>query len=115
MIDLPYIRCVTCGKVIGHLHSRVEDLRTKNYTNEEIFEELGLSRPCCRNSVMNPPKYSMVGIADEEKTHPMNLSTEEKGISHDRTAGLRNRLSKIKDASGQDKKSNKKPMCYLAI
>lgn len=117
MIDLPNIRCVTCGKVIGHLHDRMIQLRTKNYSNQEIFDELGLSRPCCRNSIIHPPKYSMVGIVDDEKGHPLNKNVEEKtSSSSEKSLNLRNRLLKIKEGQTQSQpKPTKKPMCYYAI
>jgi len=115
MIDLPNIRCVTCGKVIGHLHEKVGELRYKSYTNEEIFEELGLSRPCCRNSIINPPKYSFVGIDEQEETvHPLNQTVEESSINGDKSMGIRNRLMKMKEKDS--KQPRKKPsMCYYAI
>jgi DNA-directed RNA polymerase I, II, and III subunit RPABC5 len=59
------IRCVTCRKVLGHMGNRIDELRRKNFTNEEIFEELGLDRWCCRNAVFNPVKVSMAEYLDE--------------------------------------------------
>jgi hypothetical protein len=57
----------------------------------------------------------MVGIVDEEKNHPMNLSIEETGMSTaDKSTALRNRLLKLKEKS-DGPKQNKKPMCYYAI
>jgi DNA-directed RNA polymerase subunit N (RpoN/RPB10) len=123
MIDLPNIRCVTCGKVIGHLHEQLVELRTKSYTNEEIFEELDLKRPCCRNSMINPPKYSFVGTDEDDPSHPLNQTVEESSISlsrdhdsdhRDKSTGIRNRLIKMKEKEASQ--ARKKPtMCYYAI
>lgn len=124
MIDLPNIRCVTCGKVIGHLHGRLIELRTKSYTNEEVFEELDLKRPCCRNSLIHPPKYSFLAIDDDDPSHPLNQSVEESSINlsrdsdsdhrSDKSLGIRNRLIKMKEK--ESSQPRKKPsMCYYAI
>ena len=59
------IRCVTCRKVLGHIGDQIDELRRKNYSNQEIFEALGLERWCCRNSVFNPIKVSMAEYLDE--------------------------------------------------
>lgn len=110
MIDLPNIRCVTCGKVLGHLHDKLGMLRAKNYTNEEIFEDLGLTRPCCRVSMIHPPKYSMVGIIDEEQ--PTFTLSDDRIV--DKSTSLKSRLMKIKEKEATETK--KKPvMCYYAI
>lgn len=124
MIDLPNIRCVTCGKVIGHLHDKMVQLRTKNYTNEEIFEELGLGRPCCRVALIYPPKYSMVGIVDEEKPSRNSISERSKGHGEDngqgqgadKAVGLRNKLMQLKEKNASQEPVKKKTtMCYYAI
>jgi DNA-directed RNA polymerase subunit N (RpoN/RPB10) len=105
MIDLPNIRCVTCGKVIGHLDGKFRALRENNYSNEEIFEELGLSRPCCRNSMIYPPKYSIVSSTEVKQTEIASLGSGSTSKSDD----LKKRLAKIKE---QPKKQS---LCYYAI
>lgn len=118
MIDLPNIRCMTCGKVIGHLHNRLEGLRSKNYTNEEIFGELGLSRPCCRVAMINPPKYSMVGIVDENESRVGETLREKEQASlgqGDKNSDIRNRLLKIKEKQKSEVQNKKPLMSYYAI
>jgi DNA-directed RNA polymerase subunit N (RpoN/RPB10) len=111
VIDLPNIRCTTCGKVIGHLHGRLCLLREKNYSNEEIFEELGLARPCCRNSMIYPPKYSIVSSIEENKQAERKDASKEEEVSigTEKSIALKGRLNKIKEQT-------KKPsLCYYAI
>ncbi len=46
MIEAP-IRCFTCGKVIGDLFERYEEI-AKEKGSKEALDELGITRYCCR-------------------------------------------------------------------
>jgi DNA-directed RNA polymerase subunit N (RpoN/RPB10) len=113
LVDLPNVRCVTCGKVLGHLHSRLEQLRIKNYTNEEIFEELEIKRPCCRNEMLYPPKFALFDSPDDDTT----ITGEERSIGSERVIGIRSRLMKLKETSASENKKErpKKTLCYYAV
>jgi DNA-directed RNA polymerase subunit N (RpoN/RPB10) len=105
------IRCVTCRKVLGNLGDQIDELRRKNFTNEEIFEELGLDRWCCRNAVFNPIKVSMAEyldeniptykllqksvqeIKEEEKEEEEKSTKKKSGISD-----IKSRLAKLSEA-----------------
>jgi DNA-directed RNA polymerase subunit N (RpoN/RPB10) len=52
--ELPHIRCYSCGKVIGHLNERYNEMLSQNMTPVEIFEKLGVKRMCCRLRIANP-------------------------------------------------------------
>ena len=111
LVDLPNVRCITCGKVLGHLHSRLEQLRIRNYTNEEIFEELSITRPCCRNEMIYPPKFALFDSVEDD------ISTDERTIGSERATGIRNRLMKLKETSASEGKKErpKKTLCYYAV
>ncbi|BFI73064.1 DNA-directed RNA polymerase subunit N [Nanoarchaeota archaeon] len=42
------IRCFTCGKPIGHLWEKYNDLLNQGKSPKEALDELGLERVCCR-------------------------------------------------------------------
>ncbi len=42
------IRCFTCGKPIGHLWEKYQNLLKQGKSPKEAFEELGIERMCCR-------------------------------------------------------------------
>lgn len=42
------IRCVSCGKPIGHLYSKYKDSLEKGKKPKEVLDKLGLERYCCR-------------------------------------------------------------------
>jgi DNA-directed RNA polymerase subunit N (RpoN/RPB10) len=42
------IRCVSCGKPIGHLWEEFNTRIKNNEDSKKILEELGLERFCCR-------------------------------------------------------------------
>lgn len=42
------VRCFTCGKPIGHLWIKYNELLKSGKTPKEAFEELGIERICCR-------------------------------------------------------------------
>ena len=53
-VVLPPIRCVHCGKVLGHLYTQFCEL-VKTISPEDAFNRIGLKKICCRISIVNPP------------------------------------------------------------
>lgn len=47
------VRCFSCGKVLGCLESKTEELLSENKTFAEIFDKLQIDRYCCRRIVMS--------------------------------------------------------------
>jgi len=41
------VRCYSCGSVLAHLSDRYEEL-TKSKSPEEVLDDLGVRRYCCR-------------------------------------------------------------------
>ena len=54
---LPPVRCVTCGKVLGHLYDRYTEMLENGETIENALNKVGLNRPCCRVRLRNPFVY----------------------------------------------------------
>ncbi len=46
------IRCFSCGKPIAHLHEEYTE-RSANEDKKKIFEDLGISRFCCRQTFLS--------------------------------------------------------------
>ena len=42
------IRCLTCGKPVGHLWEKYKAEVAKGRKPKEVLDELGLERMCCR-------------------------------------------------------------------
>ena len=42
------IRCVSCGKPIGHLWEQFKERVEKGEDSKKVLDELGLKRYCCR-------------------------------------------------------------------
>ncbi len=42
------IRCWSCGKPIAHLREEFEERIEKGEDRKKVFDDLGLSRYCCR-------------------------------------------------------------------
>ena len=42
------IRCVSCGKPVGHLWESYQDKIKKGMSKKQAMDELGLERYCCR-------------------------------------------------------------------
>jgi DNA-directed RNA polymerase subunit N (RpoN/RPB10) len=111
---LGYIQCVTCGKMIGNLYDKAEELRMNNFTELEIYERLGLRRTCCRYHLTLGIKMPMVKYLDEnvrldlvgvveqdEENVVVNKETEEMSKDKDKVNGIKSRLAKLRDASNQ--------------
>lgn len=43
------IRCMTCGKPVGHLWEKFRDEGKKGKSTKKILDNLGLERYCCRS------------------------------------------------------------------
>lgn len=123
---LGYIQCVTCGKMLGNLYNRADELRRKNLTELEVYETLGLKRTCCRYHLtlgikMPMVKYldenvrlDLVGTVDEDvqeniDSDPNPRSSKDgnrdkdngKNNDSDKVNGIKSRLAKLRDASNQ--------------
>lgn len=46
------IRCFSCGKPIGHLWEEYAQKTKKGEKTQEVMDELGLERYCCRAQMM---------------------------------------------------------------
>ncbi len=47
------MRCVSCGKPVGHLWEEYEEKSTKkNADVKKILDELGVERYCCRSTFL---------------------------------------------------------------
>ena len=42
------IRCISCGKPIGHLWEEFKTRTAKGEDSKKVLDELGLERYCCR-------------------------------------------------------------------
>jgi DNA-directed RNA polymerase subunit N len=42
------VRCMSCGKPIGHLWEEFKDRTAKGEDSKKVLDELGLERYCCR-------------------------------------------------------------------
>lgn len=47
------IRCMTCGKVIGHLLEEYKRRVEEGEDPGEVMTDLGLERYCCRQALMS--------------------------------------------------------------
>ncbi|MGM5480797.1 MAG: DNA-directed RNA polymerase subunit N [Nanobdellota archaeon] len=46
------IRCISCGKPIGHLWEKYQDKVARGEDKKKVMDELGLERYCCRSVFM---------------------------------------------------------------
>ena len=95
-----YIRCVTCGKVIGHLYEKAAELRISNFTEIEIYQKFGLNRTCCRYHLTSGFKMPMAKYLDENAR--LDLDEDENSQldvpreNTDKINSIKNRLSKMR-------------------
>ena len=54
--EMCHIRCIECGKVIGHKWEPYQKLLSEGVSIKEAMEKLGINRYCCRYRMMNPIK-----------------------------------------------------------
>ncbi|MAG01925.1 DNA-directed RNA polymerase subunit N [Candidatus Pacearchaeota archaeon] len=43
------VRCISCGKPIGHLWEHFKDKTKEGVDSKEVLDEIGLERYCCRS------------------------------------------------------------------
>jgi DNA-directed RNA polymerase subunit N len=46
------VRCMSCGKPIGHLWEEFQERVKKGEDKKKILDDLGLERYCCRMTMM---------------------------------------------------------------
>jgi DNA-directed RNA polymerase subunit N len=46
------VRCMSCGKPIGHLWEEFQERAEKGEDKKKILDDLGLDRYCCRMTLM---------------------------------------------------------------
>ncbi len=46
------VRCFTCGNVIGDKYEKFQDRVDQGQDPEEVLDDLGLNRYCCRKTVL---------------------------------------------------------------
>ena len=61
------IRCVSCGKPLGHLWEDFQKRLKAGETQKEIFDDMGLERYCCRTTLMG--HLDLADVASEFKKH----------------------------------------------
>ena len=54
------VRCITCGKVLGHLQNQIENDLNNNISYMCIFKKYKLDRYCCKRSI-----YTTINVIDE--------------------------------------------------
>ena len=42
------IRCMSCGKPVGHLYEKYKERIDKGEDRKKVMDDLGLQRYCCR-------------------------------------------------------------------
>lgn len=51
------IRCFSCGKPIAHLWEKFKKEIAKEKKAEEVFEEIGIERYCCKQLFLGHEDY----------------------------------------------------------
>lgn len=46
------VRCMSCGKPIGQMWEPLQEGRKQGRSTKELFDELGVSRYCCRSQLL---------------------------------------------------------------
>tara|TARA_Y100000310_G_C20053353_1_gene521603 strand:+ start:205 stop:402 length:198 start_codon:yes stop_codon:yes gene_type:complete len=59
------IRCFSCGKPLGHLWEKYNDMCGTGKDSGEVLTELGLERYCCRSILMG--QIDLIDTAAEFK------------------------------------------------
>lgn len=58
MLKLPFVKCLSCGKVIGQLRETYKSLTDGGTKPSQAFEQLGLTRQCCKMNLANPSQIA---------------------------------------------------------
>lgn len=51
-------RCKTCAEPVSHLFDQFTQMINSKISPERALDQLGLSLPCCRESLISPSKYT---------------------------------------------------------
>jgi DNA-directed RNA polymerase subunit N len=57
------IRCISCGKPVGHLWEQYQERLKKGEARDKIMNDLGLERYCCRALFMGHVDLADVAAA----------------------------------------------------
>ena len=47
------VRCFTCGKVVGNLWEKYQELIEQEYSENDALDKLNLTRYCCRRMLLS--------------------------------------------------------------
>lgn len=61
------VRCISCGKPIGHLWEKYQDMLKKGTDKKQAMDELGLERYCCRAAFLG--HIDLIDTAASFKKH----------------------------------------------
>ncbi|MFH1071907.1 MAG: DNA-directed RNA polymerase subunit N [Nanoarchaeota archaeon] len=59
------VRCMSCGKPIGHLYADYLDKVKKGESRKKVMDDLGLQRYCCRAVFLG--QVDLIDIAGQFK------------------------------------------------
>lgn len=63
--ELIHIRCVTCGKVVANLWEKYKKLLSTGVRPGDAMDQLGLTRYCCRRTMMSP--FKLISNVDRQE------------------------------------------------
>lgn len=78
---IPFVRCPTCNKVIGHLHSKYLQMLKEGISPEDALNQLGLNRYCCRVRTIEAPMVQEGFLVEDkikqiqERTGKLHIET----------------------------------------
>jgi len=116
---LGYIQCVTCGKTMGHLYEKANELRRRNLSEIEIYETLGLKRTCCRYHLFSGIKMPMVKYLDETVRLDLDIdetieTSKEDKENSDKFLSIKSRLTKLKETKNEPSDNSKRISFFVA-
>ena len=76
--NLPYVRCITCGKVLANLWKEYEQMLEDGVKISDALDRLGVTRSCCRVRLMNPVKVVPRSVQTQEDVDAMTVSKARK-------------------------------------
>ncbi len=59
------VRCFSCGKPVGSLWEKYQELLKDGKSSKEALDEVGLQRFCCRSAIMS--HVESIGIVGKYK------------------------------------------------
>jgi DNA-directed RNA polymerase subunit N (RpoN/RPB10) len=72
-MELP-VRCFSCNKVLGNLWGRLNQLKNENTPAQEIYQQLGLRRECCKFVTMTALASVGEEMYDYSTDEPMQIT-----------------------------------------